>query len=176
MNSTFPVILGAISAAGLSLAQSPAPPVGDHRWRAPQAAAPWDGVRQATKFGPSPIQGPGKDSGMSEDCLYLNVWTPAKTAKDHVPGLLWIYGGGTTSDASYSGEKLARKGVVLAGIACRAGQLGFFCMPLNGEETRAGTESFRAHGLCLADAENPRCGRPSRLQRHPGVVNWEWLD
>lgn len=110
-----------------------APPVGDLRWRAPQPAAKWDGVRQADKFGPSPIQGTRTGSSMSEDCLYLNVWTPAKSAKDRIPVLVWIYGGGfsagSTSDRSYSGEKLAKKGVVFVSINYRVGQLGFLAHP-----------------------------------------------
>jgi len=110
-----------------------APPVGDLRWRAPQPAAKWDGVLQATKFGPSPIQGTRTGPGMSEDCLYLNVWTPAKSSKDRIPVLVWIYGGGfnsgSTSDRSYSGEKLAKKGVVFVSINYRVGQLGFLAHP-----------------------------------------------
>jgi len=110
-----------------------APPVGDLRWRAPQPAAKWEGMRQATKFGPSPIQGTRNGPGMSEDCLYLNVWTPAKSTNDHIPVLVWIYGGGfsagATSDPNYSGEKLAKKGVVLVSIAYRVGQLGFLAHP-----------------------------------------------
>jgi para-nitrobenzyl esterase len=106
-----------------------APPVGDLRWRAPQPAAKWEGVRQATKFGPSPIQGSGSGPHMSEDCLYLNVWTPAKSASDAIPVFVWIYGGGfnfgSTSDPMYNGANLAKKGVVLVGIAYRVGQLGF---------------------------------------------------
>jgi len=110
-----------------------APPVGDLRWRAPQPAATWDGVRQATKFAPGPIQSGNPPSGKSEDCLYLNVWTPAKTVGDRIPVLVWIYGGGfsagSTSDRNYSGEKLAKKGVVLVSIAYRVGQLGFLAHP-----------------------------------------------
>jgi para-nitrobenzyl esterase len=110
-----------------------APPVGGLRWRAPQPAAKWDGVRQATKFAPGPIQSGRPPSGMSEDCLYLNVWTPAKSAKDRIPVLVWIYGGGftagATSDPSYNGANLARKGVVLVSIAYRVGQLGFLAHP-----------------------------------------------
>ncbi len=110
-----------------------APPVGDLRWRAPQPAATWDGVKQATKFAPGPIQSGNPPSGKSEDCLYLNVWTPAKTAGDRIPVLVWIYGGGfsagSTSDRNYSGEKLAKKGVVLVSIAYRVGQLGFLAHP-----------------------------------------------
>jgi para-nitrobenzyl esterase len=109
------------------------PPVGDLRWRAPQPAAKWDGVRQAEKFAPGPIQGWGAPSGKSEDCLYLNVWTPAKSASDHIPVLVWIYGGGfnggSTSEPNYSGENLAKKGVVLVSIAYRVGHLGFLAHP-----------------------------------------------
>jgi len=122
-----------------------APPVGDLRWRAPQPAAKWEGVRQAAKFGPSCIQGmrnpSGADQGpgMNEDCLYLNVWTPAKSARDRIPVLVWIYGGGfnagATSDPNYSGENLATKGVVLVSIAYRVGQLGFFAHPDLSAET-----------------------------------------
>src|SRR5665213_1600649 len=67
-----------------------APPVGDLRWRAPQPAAKWEGVRQATRFAPIPVQG---QKG-SEDCLYLNVWTPAKSSDDRLPVMVYIYGGG----------------------------------------------------------------------------------
>src|ERR1039457_2485341 len=111
------------------------PPVGDLRWRAPQPAAKWDGVRQAAKFGPRCMQGMANPAvanpapAMSEDCLYLNVWTPAKSAGNRVPVLVWIYGGGfgagSTSEPNYSGERLARKGVVLVSIAYRVGALGF---------------------------------------------------
>ncbi len=110
-----------------------APPVGDLRWKAPQPAAKWDGVKQATKFAPGPIQGGNPPSGKSEDCLYLNVWSPAKSANDRIPVFVWIYGGGfgagATSEPNYSGEKLAQKGVVLVSIAYRVGQMGFFVHP-----------------------------------------------
>jgi para-nitrobenzyl esterase len=110
-----------------------APPVGELRWRAPQPLAAWQGVRPATKFGPKPIQGAGTGPDMSEDCLYLNVWTPATSPNDRIPVLVWIYGGGfafgSTSEPGYSGEKLARKGVVLVSIAYRVGQLGFLAHP-----------------------------------------------
>lgn len=110
-----------------------APPVGDLRWKAPQPAAKWEGVKLANKFAPGPMQGGNPPSGKSEDCLYLNVWTPAKSANERIPVLVWIYGGGfgagTTSEANYSGEKLAQKGVVLVSIAYRVGQLGFMAHP-----------------------------------------------
>src|SRR5674476_357558 len=110
-----------------------APPVGDLRWKAPQSAVKWEGVKQTTKFAPAPMQGGNPPSGKSEDCLYLNVWTPAKSAKEKVPVLVWIYGGGfsfgSTAEPGYNGEKLAKKGVVLVSIAYRVGQLGFLAHP-----------------------------------------------
>lgn len=110
-----------------------APPVGNLRWKAPQPAAKWEGVKQTTKFAPASMQGGNPPSGKSEDCLYLNVWTPAKSAKEKVPVLVWIYGGGfsfgSTSEPVYSGEKLAKKAVVLVSIAYRVGQLGFLAHP-----------------------------------------------
>jgi para-nitrobenzyl esterase len=116
-----------------------APPVGELRWRAPQPAAKWDGVRQTTKFGPKPIQGSRNAPDMSEDCLYLNVWTPAKSTNDRIPVLVWIYGGGfgagATSEPNYNGAKLAQKGVVLVSIAYRVGTLGFLAHPELSAET-----------------------------------------
>jgi len=115
-----------------------APPVGDLRWRPPQPAAKWDGVRPAEKFASQCVQafgGPpsGEQPAASEDCLYLNVWSPAKNASDHIPVLVWIYGGGfnagATSVPTYSGEKLAQKGVVLVSIAYRVGPIGFLAHP-----------------------------------------------
>jgi para-nitrobenzyl esterase len=112
-----------------------APPVGDLRWRAPQPAPKWQGVRKADQFAPGCMQSMGgpPPGGMSEDCLYLNIWTPGKSAKERVPVLVWIYGGGfnggATSIPVYSGEKLANRGVVLVSIAYRVGILGFFAHP-----------------------------------------------
>ena len=131
-------LLQGTSADGLTVYRGipfAAPPVGELRWRAPQPAAKWEGVKQADRFGARCYQGgrgaPGVDT--SEDCLYLNVWSPAKSARDRVPVLVWIYGGGfsagATSEPTYSGEKLAKRGVVLVSIAYRVGQMGFFAHP-----------------------------------------------
>jgi para-nitrobenzyl esterase len=110
-----------------------APPVGDLRWKAPQAPAKWEGVRQTTKFAPAPMQGGNPPSGKSEDCLYLNIWTPAKSASDKIPVMVYIYGGGFaggyTSDPWIGGEKLAKKGVILVSIAYRVNQFGFLAHP-----------------------------------------------
>lgn len=109
------------------------PPVGNLRWRAPQPVKKWDTLLQANKFAPGPVQGWTPPSGKSEDCLYLNVWSPAKSSNEHLSVLVWIYGGGfnggATSDVNYSGEKLANKGVVFVSIAYRVGQLGFLAHP-----------------------------------------------
>jgi para-nitrobenzyl esterase len=122
-----------------------APPVGVLRWRAPQPAAPWNGVRDCTQFGPSPMQNkpapflmwPAEyqipEKPVSEDCLYLNVWTPAGTAKERRAVLVYIYGGAFTGGGGnvpiYDGEAVARKGVVYVTINYRLGIFGFFACP-----------------------------------------------
>jgi len=110
-----------------------APPVDELRWRAPQTAAKWQGVRMADKFAPGPIQGQNLSFGKSEDCLYLNIWSPAKSADERIPVLVWIHGGGFAAGAAseqlFYGDKLAKKGVILVCIAYRVGQLGFLTHP-----------------------------------------------
>ncbi|HVO12211.1 MAG TPA: carboxylesterase family protein [Vicinamibacteria bacterium] len=112
-----------------------APPVADLRWRPPQPAPGWTGVRGADHYAPGclPSMGDAPPSGASEDCLYLNVWTPAKSAGDRLPVLVWIHGGGfnggSTSVPVHDGAKLARRGVVLVSIAYRVGVLGFYAHP-----------------------------------------------
>ncbi|MGH3428649.1 MAG: carboxylesterase/lipase family protein, partial [Mycobacteriales bacterium] len=116
-----------------------APPVGDLRWRAPQPVKPWKGTRSADHFGPSCMQIPifaqryAAPPALSEDCLYLNVWTNAKSARERLPVMVWIYGGGltsgTTSSAWYDGTHLAHKSVVLVTVAYRVGALGFLVHP-----------------------------------------------
>ena len=106
-----------------------APPVGNLRWHTPMPVEKWDSIRLTTKFAPSPMQSGNPTAGKSEDCLYLNVWTPAKSFNQKLPVLVWIYGGGfnagSTAEPWYDGEKLAQKGVVFVSIAYRVGQLGF---------------------------------------------------
>jgi para-nitrobenzyl esterase len=117
-----------------------APPVGDLRWRAPEPPAAWTGVRSADKFASACVQTPivNADLGMeavstNEDCLYLNVWTPAKSAQERLPVMVWIYGGGFTIGATsvslYDGSNLAKKGVILVTVSYRLGAFGFMAHP-----------------------------------------------
>ena len=117
-----------------------APPVGALRWRAPQPAPPWPGVRQADAFGKACMQAPGAalaagagDIGpMGEDCLTLNVWTPG-TARARRPVMVWIHGGalvfGAGSQSLYAGKALAARGAVVVSLNYRLGPLGFFDHP-----------------------------------------------
>jgi para-nitrobenzyl esterase len=137
-----------------------APPVGDFRWKAPQAVKPWAGVRRCDAFGPSPIQDVPAPFGpwsaeylipkepISEDCLYLNVWTGATAAKPR-PVLVWIYGGGFASGGSgvpiYDGAATAQKGIVFVSINYRVGALGFMAHPELTKES--GTNASGNYGL-----------------------------
>ena len=107
-----------------------APPVGELRWREPAAVKPWTGVRDATSFSPRCMQ-TGPD--MSEDCLYINVWTPEWPPKSRKPVMLWIHGGGnfagSGSERNFDGESLARHGVVLVTANYRLGVFGFYAHP-----------------------------------------------
>jgi para-nitrobenzyl esterase len=109
-----------------------APPVGDLRWRAPQPAAGWAGVRDATRFAPSCPQppNPALTGPASEDCLYLNVYTPTLSGGG-LPVLVWIHGGRFTLGAGrdYDATKLAADGIVVVTINCRLGVLGFLAHP-----------------------------------------------
>jgi len=125
-----------------------APPVGDLRWQGPQPVTPWQGVRPATEFGARPMQNHiysdmiFRDSGPSEDCLYLNVWTPAKSAGERLPVMVWIFGGGyqagATSEPRQDGKDLARKGVVVVSMNYRLGIFGFFSHPGLSQESGRG--------------------------------------
>ena len=122
-----------------------APPVGDLRWKAPQPVVPWDGIKKCDAFGPSPMQGNPVPFGpwsqeflipkepISEDCLYLNVWTGANSASEKRPVVVWIYGGGFSSGGSgvpiYDGTAMAKKGIVFVSINYRVGIFGFFALP-----------------------------------------------
>jgi para-nitrobenzyl esterase len=115
------------------------PPVGDLRWQPPQPVKNWSGVRPAAAFGPRCMQRPifgdmnFRSNGVSEDCLYLNVWTPAKSASERLPVLIYFYGGGFLagdgSEPRYDGEAIARKGVVTVTSNYRLGAFGFLAHP-----------------------------------------------
>jgi para-nitrobenzyl esterase len=122
-----------------------APPVGDLRWRAPQPVEAWEGVRACVDPPASAMQGTPApffcwskeflipEEPISEDCLYLNVWTPAQTANDRLPVIVWIHGGGLSSGSGtvplYDGEAMARKDVVFVTINYRVGIFGFLAHP-----------------------------------------------
>ena len=111
-----------------------APPVGNLRWKAPQPALPWEGVRKCDTFGPLPPQPtrPGRTADMmSEDCLYLGISTPATSPDDRLPVFVWIHGGGFQTEW-YGGDlwrQLALRGVVIVSIEYRTGALGFMAHP-----------------------------------------------
>ena len=124
------------------------PPVGELRWRAPQSAEDWDGIRPCKEFAPISIQTPpGLDPDniytkewhvdpeipMSEDCLYLNIWTPSKTGDENFPVFVWYFGGGlkegNTAEMEFDGERIARRGIVVVTINYRVNIFGFLCHP-----------------------------------------------
>jgi para-nitrobenzyl esterase len=127
---------GARSFKGIPFAE---PPAGDLRWKPPQPVKNWEGARKADKFGPRCMQLPiygdmnFRSNGMSEDCLYLNVWTPAKSDKEKLPVLVYFFGGGFMagdgSEGRYDGESMAKKGIVAITVNYRLGVFGFFAHP-----------------------------------------------
>jgi len=123
-----------------------APPTGERRWRPPTAPEPWTDVRDATRFGPRCPQTVPARAGLpggpaSEDCLTLNVWTPAKSSGDRLPVMVWIHGGGFTAGTvtlpRLDGTNVARRGVVVVSFNYRLGALGFLAHPaLSAESER----------------------------------------
>ncbi|MHB1938134.1 MAG: carboxylesterase/lipase family protein [Acidobacteriaceae bacterium] len=115
-----------------------APPVGPLRWKPPQTAAKWSGVRSATRFGPRCMQAKlfpdmvFRDPGPSEDCLTLNIWAPVGKSAGPLPVMVWIHGGGFvtggSSEPRQDGEHLARKGVIVVSMNYRLGVFGFFAL------------------------------------------------
>lgn len=115
------------------------PPVGELRWKAPQAPEKWTGVKETKKFGPRAVQAivfgdmTSRSYGISEDCLYLNVWTPAKRNTTGLPVLVYFYGGGNVagdgSEPRYDGASMAKKGIVVVTVNYRLNIFGFFAHP-----------------------------------------------
>lgn len=115
------------------------PPVGDLRWKAPQPLDNWTGVKSTKAFGPRPVQAivfgdmSSRSNGISEDCLYLNVWTPAKRSTTGLPVLVYFYGGGFVagdgSEPRYDGAAMAKKGIVVVTVNYRLGMFGFYAHP-----------------------------------------------
>lgn len=131
-----------------------APPVGNRRWRAPQPAPVWQEVRKTKAYGHACIQptgekaveGGGDPGPQSEDCLYLNLWTPRPDAAAKLPVMVWIYGGaynlGSGSLLGYDGTPLANKGAVIVNFNYRLGPLGFFAHPALEKENPGGPKNF----------------------------------
>ena len=125
-----------------------APPVRDLRWRAPQPATNWQGVRPADRFAAQCMQARVfgdmmfRNSGVSEDCLYLNVWTPVTRDASGLPVLFYIYGGGFVagdgSEPRYDGESMAKRGIIVVTLSHRLGIFGFFSHPQLAAETSQG--------------------------------------
>jgi para-nitrobenzyl esterase len=129
-----------------------APPIAQLRWQAPQPLLPWSGVKKTSAYAANcmqdaaPLKMVGAHLTMSEDCLYLNIWTPAKKATDALPVMVWIYGGGfaggTVGGPSWEGTQLAQKGVVLVSIAYRVGVFGFLAHPELSKESGHGSGTY----------------------------------
>jgi para-nitrobenzyl esterase len=137
-----------------------APPVGELRWKAPQPVKAWTGIKKADAFAPGCMQDIGMAKMMgapekiSEDCLYLNVWTAARNAGEKLPVMVWIYGGGfsagMTSVPTYDGTKLAQKGVVLVSTAYRVGPFGFLAHPDLSRESGKGSGTYGLEDMIAA--------------------------
>jgi para-nitrobenzyl esterase len=129
-----------------------APPTGNRRWQAPATPASWDGVREAKIFGPRAVQPyifddmRFRSDGMSEDCLYLNVWTPVKKGQKNLAVLLYFHGGGNFTGSGdelrYDGETLAREGIIVVTANYRLGVFGFLSHPELSEETEHASGNY----------------------------------
>jgi para-nitrobenzyl esterase len=144
-----------------------APPIGNYRWKNPQPTVKWKGVKDCTKFSASPIQGEpkpfmcwseefiAKPEPLSEDCLYLNVWTPENKGKVKLPVIVWIYGGGLSSGSAncdiYDGTEMAKQGIVFVSINYRVGIMGFMAHPeLSNESSDKTSGNYGFHDQIAA--------------------------
>ena len=138
-----------------------APPVGENRWKAPKPASNWEGIRDCYKFGPISVQDvPGIDGTglydrewhvdpeieMDEDCLYLNVWTNAKSDKDKLPVIIWFFGGGFQwgypPEMEFNGEHIAKRGVIVVSVNYRLNAFGFLTSTEISEESPEAPANF----------------------------------
>lgn len=126
-----------------------APPSGDLRWKAPAPVVPWEGVKKTYAFCNACMQTPnamGNTAPVSEDCLYLDVWTPAKKTNENIPVIFWVHGGGysggSTSTPMYDGTGFAKKGVVMVSVAYRLGPFGFLAHPELSSESNKGSGTY----------------------------------
>jgi para-nitrobenzyl esterase len=143
------VVDGTASFKGIPFA---AAPLGENRWRSPQPVQAWNGVKKAAAIAPACMQDTGMakmvgaPAAVSEDCLYLNIWSSAKAPGDKLPVMVWIYGGafagGATNWPMYDGTRLAEKGVVLVSIAYRVGPFGFLAHPELSKESGKGSGNY----------------------------------
>ncbi len=139
------------------------PPIGDLRWKPPQPVKNWQGARKADKFGPRCMQRAVfgdmnfRSNGMSEDCLYLNVWTPAKSGREMLPALVYFYGGGFVagdgSEPRYDGASMAGRGIVAVTVNYRLGVFGFF-----------------AHSELTKESPNKASGNYGLLDQHAALT------
>ena len=114
-----------------------APPVGDLRWKAPMPVIPWSGTKVMDRKGPDCMQGGGNNL-MSEDCLYLNVWTKAESSSEKRPVLVWIHGGGWRFKATYDGDAFAENGAILVSVNYRMNAFGWMAHPALSRESENG--------------------------------------
>ncbi len=168
-----------------------APPVGKNRWRAPQPCENWEGIRDASRFAPIAVQdtpGLGDDvycrewhvdpeTPMSEDCLYLNIWTGAKSAEEKQPVLVWFYGGalqwGYPSEMEFDGERLARRGVIVVTVNYRINVFGFMAHPqLTKEQADAPANFGNLDQQAVGSTEYPRIWRRPGEDYDCGAVGW----
>ncbi len=135
-----------------------APPVGALRWKAPQPLTNWEGVKECTRFAASPFQSKpmpfncwteefiAPPEPLSEDCLYLNIWTNGTGSREQKPVFVWIYGGGFVSGSAacaiYDGEEMAKQGVVFVSINYRVGAFGFLAHPELSKEQNNGSGNY----------------------------------
>ncbi len=158
-----------------------APPVGPLRWRPPEPALPWSGIRPVDRFAANAMQGivyrdiDPYQQGVSEDCLFLNVWTPATGRDERLPVLFWIHGGGFIAghgaEPRYDGARLAARGIVVVTSNHRLGAFGFLAHPeLTAESPHGASGNYglldQVAALAWVKRNARRLRRRSRLHHH----------